>query len=72
MKENNSQSIKISTDAMVFFVKLTHNIKTVRINKSDNILKVKEPGRKEAMDFIVKYFRENNKEYKEMISQNVK
>lgn len=67
----NKISVKVSEDSLIFFVKLKHNIKTVRMDTAKNILKAKEPSIAESMDFIVRYFKENNKNYQEMIKANV-
>jgi len=68
----NNNSIKVTNKSLIFFVKLKHNIKTIRMDLEENILKVKEPSIAESMDFIVNYFKTHNKAYQEMIKENVK
>ncbi len=68
----NNQPMKVTDKTLAFFVRLKHNIKTVRMDVEENILKVKEPSNAEAMDYIVDYFKSNNKQYQEMIKQNVR
>lgn len=68
----NNTSIKVTDKSMIFFVKLKHNIKTVRMDIEENILKVKEPSISESIDFIVDYFKTHIKSYQEMIKENVK
>jgi hypothetical protein len=71
MAQNNG-TMKVTDKALVFFIKLKHNVKTVRMDTEENILKVKEPSTPEVMDFMVDYFKTHNKEYQEMIKTNVK
>ena len=68
----NNTSIKVTDATLRFFVKLKHNVKTVRMNNSPDVLKVKEPSTHEALDMIVNYFKLHNNKYTEMITEYVK